>query len=207
MCAKQKFDWVKFRIAVFNPCISIDEQKEKYDLIFTRVRDEGGDVRTITTKAKPKKVDGKYVNEYEITTTDSFDDCKNFLEANHLIMKAYQERLRQKWIIPERPEIKEIVFDIWPGLPIYMEVEAKTEKDLLSFISELNVDSANIRYGGASSFYNEILGVPKDIINNATPKLDFKSVKTALGEHVSKKEEFKKILSTQKDLLKTVGFE
>jgi hypothetical protein len=32
-------------------------------------------------------------------------------------------------------------------------------------------------------------------------------VETALGEHVSKKEEFKKILSTQKDLLKTVGFE
>lgn len=58
MGAKQKFDWVKFRIAVFNPCMTIDEQKEKYDLIFTRVRDEGADVRTITTKAKPKKVDG-----------------------------------------------------------------------------------------------------------------------------------------------------
>jgi hypothetical protein len=27
--AKPKHDWVKFRIAVFNPCLSIEEQNEK----------------------------------------------------------------------------------------------------------------------------------------------------------------------------------
>ena len=174
--AKQKHDWVKFRIAVFNPCLSIEEQNEKYNMIFTRVRDEGLGKITITTKVKAKD-GGKYVDEYEIETKNSFDDCRKLLTANHLSMKAYQERLRQKWIIPDRPDIKEIVFDIWPGLPLYMEIEASTEKDLMKFLDELGVnDKANVRYGGASSFYEEILGVPKDVINNKTPKLDFKHV-------------------------------
>ena len=50
MGGELKFDWVKFRIAVFSPCLTIDEQKEKYGLIFTRVRDEGRGIITITTK-------------------------------------------------------------------------------------------------------------------------------------------------------------
>jgi len=133
---KLKFDWTKFRIAVFNPCMSQDEQKQKYDIIYTRVRDEGLGVVTITTKTKLKSLtatENKFVNEYEIATNNNFDDCKDLLLANMLNMKAYQERLRQKWIIPSRPEIKEIVFDIWPGLPMHMEVEADTETTLMNF--------------------------------------------------------------------------
>ena len=68
--AKLKFDWIKFRISVFNPCLSLDEQKEKYNLIFTRVRDEGYGIVTITTKTKTKSESGgKFVNEYEIETS------------------------------------------------------------------------------------------------------------------------------------------
>ena len=63
--AELKFDWVKFRIAVFNPCLSINEQKEKYDTIFTRVRDEGLGKITITTKTKSKTANNeKFVNEF-----------------------------------------------------------------------------------------------------------------------------------------------
>ena len=206
--AKQKFDWIKFRIAVFNPCMSISEQKEKYNLIFTRVRDEGLGKITITTKTKPKSSsDGKFVNEYEIETNNSFEDCKDLLLANHLTMKAYQERLRQKWIIPERPEIKEIVFDIWPGLPMHMEVEANTEENLMKFLNELDVDTKMVRYSGAGAFYNEILGVPIDIINNSTPMLDFKSVGKELEPNVTKKSEFNDILQKQKEQLVKFGFE
>ena len=140
--AKLKFDWTKFRIGVFHPCLSVEQQKEKYNLIFTRVRDEGAGVITITTKTKPKSVDkdkDKYPTEFEISTTNSFEECINLLKANHLSMKAYQERLRQKWIIPSKPQIKEIVFDLWPGLPMHMEIEAETEKDLMNFLDELSI--------------------------------------------------------------------
>jgi hypothetical protein len=54
--AIQKYDWVKFRIAVFHPCLTIEEQKEKYGFIFTRIRDEGMGKVTITTKVKNKNI-------------------------------------------------------------------------------------------------------------------------------------------------------
>jgi adenylate cyclase class IV len=204
--AELKFDWTKFRIAVFHPCLSLEEQKEKYDLIFTRVRDEGKGITTITTKTKLKS-DGKFVNEYEIETKNSFDECKDLLLANHLSMKAYQERLRQKWIIPGRPEIKEIVFDIWPGLPMHMEIEAKSEQNLMDFISELGINKDNIRYSGAAMFYEEILGVEPNVINNETPQLNFATVKTALKPSSDNAEKFNKILEQQKSYLKLFGFE
>ena len=140
MNAKIKFDWTKFRIATFFPCLSIEKQNELYNVIYTRVRDEGKGNVTITTKTNKKTgSDGKFVNEYEIETKNSFEECVDLLKANHLSMKAYQERLRQKWIIPDRPEIKEIVFDMWPGVPMYMEVEAGTEKDLERFLDDLDI--------------------------------------------------------------------
>jgi len=204
--AIQKYDWVKFRIAVFHPCLTIEEQKEKYGFIFTRIRDEGMGKVTITTKVKTKTSE-KFVDEYEIETKNSFDECRKLLTANHLNMKAYQERLRQKWIIPNRPEIKEIVFDIWPGLPLYMEVEANTEKDLTNFLDEINVDKKMIRYTGASAFYEEIIGVSKDDINFNIPKLDFKHVNEILKEYVTKADEFNQILIKQKEFLSKIGFD
>jgi hypothetical protein len=206
MGASMKFDWIKFRIGIFHPCLSLEEQKNKYSLIYTRVRDEGKGIVNITTKSKLKSSDSKFVNEYEIETKNSFDECKDLLVANHLSMKAYQERLRQKWYIPNRPEIKEIVFDIWPGLPMYMEIEAKTENDLDKFLTELHIDKKNIRYSGVSVFYNEILGVSSDTINNDTPILDFKSVGDTLKSSVSDEAKFNTILENQRELLKNIGF-
>ena len=39
----------------------------------------------------------------------------------------------------------------------------------MKFLNELDVDTKMVRYSGAGAFYNEILGVPIDIINNSTP--------------------------------------
>lgn len=205
--ATMKFDWTVFRIAVFFPCLSREQMKEKYDLIFTRVRDEGSGKRTITTKTRPKgDTDKKFVKEYEIDTTNTFDECKDLLVANHLEMKAYQERLRQKWTIPGNSDIKEIVFDIWAGLPLYMEVEASSNEKLESFLSKLQIDKKNIRYEGATGFYKEVLGIPNDTINNEVKILDFKSAEKVLGEHTSDKSKLSKIISEQKELLTKIGF-
>ena len=200
-------DWIKFRIGVFYPCLSLEEQKAKYNLIFTRVRDEGLGTVTITTKTKTKSpADDKFMNEYEIETKNTFDECTELLLANHLTRKAYQEKLRQKWIIPSRPEIKEIVFDIWPGMPIYMEVEAESESVLMNFLTELGINKDKIRYSGASMFYNEILGINPDKINNNTPILNFATVKDVLHSSVNDKNKFNKILQQQKTYLQRFGF-
>jgi hypothetical protein len=205
--AELKFDWVKFRIAVFNPCLTPEEQSSKYNVIFTRVRDEGLGTTTITTKTKTKDdANGKFVNEYEIETPSSFDNARELLLSNHLNLKGYQERLRQKWIIPARPEIKEIVFDIWPGLPMHMEVEASTESDLTTFLDELGIDKTNIRYSSATGFYGEILGITPNKINNQTPDLSYGTVNTVLGPFVTDKRKFAKILAEQKKYLTRFGF-
>ena len=219
--AKMKFDWVKFRIAVFHPCMSEKERNEKYEMIFTRVRDEGLGTVTITTKTKPKITPEtsartkKFVNEHEITTThNTFEDCRDLLLANHLNMKAYQERLRQKWIIPGRPEIKEIVFDIWVGLPMHMEIEAATEKHLMDFIDEVGLDKNNVRYTGASKFYEEILSISTDNINNNTPLLDFKNALSQLSPHIKMdkidshiyKEKLQENIRKQREFLNKIGF-
>ena len=205
MKSEMKFDWTKFRIATFFPCLSIEKQNELYNVIFTRVRDEGKGNVTITTKTKKKTAsEGKFVNEYEISTPNTFEECKELLLANHLTMKAYQERLRQKFIIPSRPEIKEVVFDMWPGLPMHMEIEAKTENDLNGFLDELGIDKKNIRYTNVSAIYEEVLGIKAEIINNNTPELKFSSVKSALKVIDDK---FDKILEQQKTYLKRFGFE
>ncbi len=205
MKCEMKFDWTKFRIATFFPCLSLEKQNELYNVIYTRVRDEGKGNVTITTKTNKKtKSEGKFVNEYEISTPNTFEECKDMLLANHLTMKAYQEKLRQKFIIPSRPEIKEIVFDIWPGLPMYMEVEANTEEELGQFLNDLDIDKKNIRYTNAGDIYVEILGITKDKINNNTPELKFSSVKSELNLTDQK---FDKILEQQKMYLKLFGFE
>jgi hypothetical protein len=122
-------------------------------------------------------------------------------------MKSYQERLRQKWIIPDRPTIKEIVFDIWPGLPMHMEVEAETEKDLMNFLSKLNINKDNIRYTSVAMFYEEILDFKSYKLNNKTPILNFASVESVLSSQVNNKDKFNEILDKQKNYLKRFGFE
>jgi len=204
--AKIKFDWTKFRIATFFPCLPIEKQNELYNVIFTRVRDEGKGNITITTKTKRKTAtEGKFVNEYEISTPNTFEECKELLLANHLTMKSSQERLRQKWIIPNRPDIKEIVFDIWPGLPMHMEVEADSELNLMKFLSELDIKKDNIRYTNVSAIYEEVLGIKAEIINNNTPVINFATIQNL--SNVNDKDKFNQILSQQKSYLKRFGFD
>ena len=90
---------------------------------------------------------------------------------------------------------------------MHMEIEADTENDLIKFLTDLNIDKNNIRYSGASMFYNEILGVDLDKINNNTPVLDFKSVKTELRNSINNKEKFNEILQEQIKQLRRFGFE
>ena len=121
-------------------------------------------------------------------------------------MRACQERLRQKWIIPNRTSIKEIVFDIWPGLPMHMEVEASNETELMKFLDELDIDNTNIRYSSATGFYGEILGLTPNKINNETPDLSYATVKNVLGPFVNDKSKFTDILANQKKQLIKFGF-
>ena len=123
---------IKFVRSVFNRCNSKIRS-------FVRVRNEGKKT-TMTIKIYN---DPKFPDEHEVTIEEDFETGKNFLEALNLKMKAYQETYREKWSLPIKG-VHEITFDIWPGLPQYMEIDCSNKKTLDKVESILKVKNPRL---------------------------------------------------------------
>jgi adenylate cyclase class IV len=136
---------------------------------FARVRKEHGDT-TITVKVYD---DPKFPSEYEIATKNSFDEARELMLALNLQEKAIQETYREKWHLPAAAGIKEVTFDLVPGLPMYMEVEATSETVINGFLDMLGVPADKKRTGAYSAMYAEYYDIPKSVIENETPLLTF----------------------------------
>jgi hypothetical protein len=168
MGAEQKHPNTRFVRSTYHTCNGETRKVES----FARVRKESGDV-TITVKVYN---DPKYPDEYEISTSNTFDETRALMLALNLKEKAVQETYREKWVIPAKPEIKEVTFDMIPGLPLYMEVEATSESVLNDFLDALGVDKSKMRTGAFSARYTEYYGISKTDIENNTPELTFADV-------------------------------
>ena len=153
----------KYVRAIFNLCNS--DKKG-----FVRVRDEAGNV-TITAKIFNNP---DYPDEYEISTTNSFKEAKELLEAMNLKLNCFQESYREKWLLPNKC-VHEITFDTVPGLPTYMEVDCTSEKVLKETIELLKLDKNKMRTGSFDKTYNEYYGIEVDVINKHTPCITFKN--------------------------------
>ncbi len=141
---------------------------------FARVRDEGSGTTTITVKVYN---DPKYPDEYEIATVNSFDEARALMLALNIQEKSYQETYRKKWGGAKLAKlgIHEVTFDMIPGLPMYMEVEAESEAKLNAFLARLETDPSKYRTGAYSGKYTEYYGIPKSKLENETPVIDFAS--------------------------------
>lgn len=168
MGAQQKHPNTRFVRSTYHTCNGESRKIES----FARVRKESGDV-TITVKVYNNP---KFPDEYEISTPNSYDEARALMLALNLQEKAVQETYREKWHIPARPEIKEVTFDMIPGLPLYMEVEAASEQVLDAFLTELGVDKTKMRTGAFSARFAEYYGISKGDIENNTPLLTFADV-------------------------------
>ena len=151
---------------------------------FVRVRDEGDKV---TMTAKIYK-DAKFPEEYELTIKDEFDNGKAFLSALNLNEKSYHETIREKWRLPYRgrEELCEVAIDVIPGLPVYIEVECKSKKDLNTAVKLLGLNRKNMRYGGYGKVFAEYYGMAENDINNEIPSITFGNIKTELANYVKK---------------------
>lgn len=194
--AKRLFAWRMFKIAAFYTC-GADNKR------FTRVRDEGAGVVTLTTKI----MKNPFPDEYEIKTSDTFEDALEFVKSTNLVVKSFQQKLREKWIIPSHPEIHEIVFDIWPSLPMYLEIECEKEKDIDASIKLLELDPTKKRIANAGEIFTEYWGITKNEINDQTPSLTFSGAYNELKKYVRKNiQHFKQALKTQKEQVNSIGF-
>ena len=69
-----------------------------------------------------------------------------------------------------------ITFDYVPGLPLYMEIDCTSEKNLNKLIEKLDLDKSKMRFGAFDATYEEYYGIEKDVINNKTSSLTFKNI-------------------------------
>ena len=171
-----------FQIMAFN-------QPPGYSLL--RLRDEG---HRITFTLKQKGIDG-YELEEEVNISN-FEQMKTIMEKIGHTKKYIMQKVREIYNIKN----SELVFDHYPGLPGYIEIESPTEDELFMLQKELNLIDEPSRNAG--DLYLELYGITKD-----RPLLDlaFNNVNELLKKYITKNEdEMIKIVEGQKKLLEKI---
>lgn len=113
---------------------------------WVRVRDEGDKI-TMTFK---KLVDRSLHGTKEATVVvANFTDACTFLKSIGLNEYAYQETKRETWILNDC----EIVFDEWPWIAPFIEIEAPSENTMKSVVQQLGLDWSKAMHGSVETVY------------------------------------------------------
>jgi adenylate cyclase class IV len=153
---------------------------------FIRTREENNSV-TITVKTYPKN--SKYALESEISVNGTLEQSRDFLLAQGYKIKAYQETLREKWSLGD---CLEIAIDSIPGIPTYVELECKNEKEIKRVSKLLDLDYSKVEYGAFDKQFVDYYGLTKEQLNQDVRSLTFKNIDKELSKFIKK----------NKDLLK-----
>jgi len=116
---------------------------------FLRLRDEGNKV-TLTYK-QHLKTGIEAANEIE-TTVDDFDATKALLEASGMIFHTYQESRRETWKLGD----VEVVIDVWPWMPPYIEIEGDNEASIREAAAILGFSWDEAVFGGVDVVYRMV---------------------------------------------------
>lgn len=101
------------------------------DIHTLRVRDEGHK-RTFTIKKRGKH--DKYDTEFEVKIQDPQEMLK-MLELMNFKLDHYYEKVRDIYKVGT----SEVIFDIYPGMPLSMEIESKNVSILKKLMKKLGV--------------------------------------------------------------------
>ena len=153
--------------------------KENY---FIRIRNEYDNI-TVTKKILR---DNKMPIEYEIDSSSSLKTIDEFVR-NMIDLPKFSkieiEKFREKWTLKNM--CNEIVFDTWPGLDEFMEIDCSTKKDLDKIMSLLNLHDKKHYTKGAFDYYQDIYGIKdRKVLKNSI--LKFSTFEKTLQPHVTK---------------------
>jgi len=163
---------------------------------FIRTREENNAV-TITVKTYPKN--SKYALESEISVNGTLEQSRDFLLAQGYKIKAYQETLREKWSLGD---CLEIAIDSIPGIPTYVELECKNEKEIKRVAGLLELDYSKIEYGAFDKQFADYYGLTKEQLNEKVSSLTFKNIDKELSKFIKKnKDLLKKCKKDHLDLI------
>ena len=164
---------------------------------FIRTREENNSV-TITVKTYPKN--SKYALESEISVNGTLEQSRDFLLSQGYKVKAYQETLREKWSLGD---CLEIAIDSIPGIPTYVELECKNEKEIKRVAGLLGLDYSKIEYGAFDKQFADYYGLTKEQLNEKVSSLTFKNIEKDLSKFIKKnKDLLKKCKKDHLDLIK-----
>ena len=160
---------------------------------YIRIRDEGYKC-TMTTKTKSNK--SQFSIENEIIIND-FYQAEKILYSIGCKKRYYYEKMREIWKIKDT----EVIFDIGPGVPEIMEIEAKNKRKLDYIVNYLDIKNDIINKSKSVNKYKELYDfyIPLNI------DLTFDNVKRKLSKYVKKnKKLFNKLVIENKKLYKSL---
>lgn len=135
-----------------------NQKRYVYDL---RPKEEGkwirlrtnGTTTTLTYKnIVSNTIDGTKEVEMEV---ESVEKANEFLERIGFESRNYQENKRIQYILNG----VEVDIDSWPMIPTYMEIEGKSEEEVLKIQELLNVDKEKITLLNCNDIYKEIYNI------------------------------------------------
>ena len=151
-----------------------------------RLRDEGFRV-TFTIKEQTNDYD----LENEVVVND-FKEMRTMLKKIGLKEKFINEKVREIYKIGEA----ELIFDHYPGLPGYIEIEAPTEDELFRLAEDFGLDLTE-GHKDFAIMYKEIYSTQQDI-QNVTFDNVVEKVKPLINENM---DVFERIIDGQKKLV------
>lgn len=120
-----------------------------------RVRDEGEMVTLSYKQLNERTLHG--TKEISIVV-DSFDSTCDFLESIGLVLQSYQETKRESWIMND----VEIELDEWPWIKPFIEIESKSEKELIQVVQKLELNLHEAVYGSVEIAYQSEYDVTEE---------------------------------------------
>ena len=152
-----------------------------------RVRVEGNKT---TLTVKKRNIDS-YETEWEVEVS-SYSMMKRILKQLGLVKRYDLEKYRETYLSPDHKT--NVVFDHFPGLPPYIEVESQTEADLFKVMSLLGLSEEG--KFAASDLYFACYGIVK---TKKEQDLTFQNADTVFSGSIQKrKSTFMKLLDQQR---------
>ena len=94
-------------------------------------------------------VDGTKEVEFEV---EDFNKANEFLEKIGFANRSYQENERIQYILDD----VEIDIDSWPMIPTYMEIEGKSEEQIVKIKNILDIDESKVTTLNCDDIYKQI---------------------------------------------------
>jgi len=161
---------------------------------FIRVRDEGNGKITLTLKTN---LDSSQPISKTIFV-NNYDSTIEILKNIDINSKYRVEKIREIWELNNKCIIN---FDMFPGLPYYIEVKSNNKRSLMTLIKDLNltIDPRKHSDMGADTMYLDLYNIKKNIQIGDLTFVNAKKFKKYIKKNNTL---FEKILKEQMETIK-----